>query len=146
MRGRVAMRVLRWCVPRWTKDSTAPLWQAWRVDQMMQVTRHQAECTARCALGKRMEGRGEASTRGRGGGTRCTQLLRCHAQPWLHRLARRVLARSEGVLAGVSSGAAVAAALALSATVEDAVIAVVVCDRGEASLEAGIFSKGAAQG
>ena len=51
----------------------------------------------------------------------------------------RDLARREGILAGVSSGAAVATALELSAQVENAVIVAIVCDRGDRYLSAGYF-------
>ena len=52
----------------------------------------------------------------------------------------RALARCEGVLAGVSSGGAVSAALRVSAAVDDAVIAVIVCDRGDRYLSSGLLS------
>ncbi len=51
----------------------------------------------------------------------------------------RALAVQEGIFAGVSSGGAVAAALKLSATVENAVIVVIICDRGDRYLSTGIF-------
>ncbi|MFA5984468.1 MAG: cysteine synthase CysM [Methylococcaceae bacterium] len=51
----------------------------------------------------------------------------------------RALAAEEGIFAGVSSGGAVAAALRLSAEVENAVIAVIVCDRGDRYLSTGVF-------
>ena len=40
------------------------------------------------------------------------------------------LAREEGIFAGVSSGGAIAAALKLSAEVEEATIVAIICDRG----------------
>lgn len=52
----------------------------------------------------------------------------------------RALAQQEGIFAGVSSGGAVAAALKLSATLEHAVIVVIVCDRGDRYLSTGLFS------
>lgn len=58
----------------------------------------------------------------------------------------RCLARVEGVLAGVSSGGAVSAALRLSARVQNAVIAVIICDRGDRYLSTGAFSEAAAAG
>ncbi|MFM8330056.1 MAG: cysteine synthase CysM [Candidatus Methylumidiphilus sp.] len=51
----------------------------------------------------------------------------------------RLLASKEGIFAGVSSGGAVAAALRLSAEVENAVIAVIICDRGDRYLSTGVF-------
>lgn len=52
----------------------------------------------------------------------------------------RALARLEGIFCGVSSGGAVSAALRLSSEVENAVIAVIICDRGDRYLSTGIFS------
>jgi len=51
----------------------------------------------------------------------------------------RLLASKEGIFAGVSSGGAVAAALKLSKTLENAVIVVIICDRGDRYLSTGIF-------
>lgn len=51
----------------------------------------------------------------------------------------RLLASREGIFAGVSSGGAVSAALSLSQEVENAVIVVVVCDRGDRYLSTGVF-------
>lgn len=51
----------------------------------------------------------------------------------------RDLAAQEGIFAGVSSGGAVAAALKLAAEVENAVIVVIVCDRGDRYLSTGVF-------
>jgi cysteine synthase B len=51
----------------------------------------------------------------------------------------RSLAAREGIFAGVSSGGAVAAALHISQTVENAVIVVIICDRGDRYLSTGIF-------
>ncbi|MGD2081764.1 MAG: cysteine synthase CysM [Chromatiales bacterium] len=51
----------------------------------------------------------------------------------------RALACREGIFAGISSGGAVAAALRLSETVRDAVIVVIVCDRGDRYLSTGVF-------
>ena len=51
----------------------------------------------------------------------------------------RRLAREEGIFAGVSSGGAAWAALQLSAEVENAVIACIICDRGDRYLSTGIF-------
>jgi cysteine synthase B len=49
------------------------------------------------------------------------------------------LASEEGIFAGISSGGAVAAALSLSKEVRDAVIAVIICDRGDRYLSTGVF-------
>jgi cysteine synthase B len=51
----------------------------------------------------------------------------------------RALASEEGIFAGVSSGGAVAAALRLSKEVENAVIVVIICDRGDRYLSTGVF-------
>ncbi|MEW6039856.1 MAG: cysteine synthase CysM [Pseudomonadota bacterium] len=51
----------------------------------------------------------------------------------------RELAAREGIFAGISSGGAVAAALRLSREVENAVIAVIICDRGDRYLSTGVF-------
>lgn len=51
----------------------------------------------------------------------------------------RLLAAKEGLFCGVSSGGAVAAALKLSAQVEDAVIVTIICDRGDRYLSTGVF-------
>jgi S-sulfo-L-cysteine synthase (O-acetyl-L-serine-dependent) len=53
-------------------------------------------------------------------------------------MARR-LAREEGIFAGVSSGGAVAVALRLSLELENAVIATIICDRGDRYLTTGVF-------
>lgn len=52
----------------------------------------------------------------------------------------RRLAREEGILAGPSSGGALAAALRLDAEVEHAVIVSVICDRGDRYLSTGLFA------
>jgi len=49
------------------------------------------------------------------------------------------LAAQEGIFAGISSGGAVAAALRLSEEVRDAVIVVIICDRGDRYLSTGVF-------
>jgi cysteine synthase B len=59
-------------------------------------------------------------------------------QPEAEETTRR-LAREEGVFAGISSGGALAAALRLSAEVENAVIVSIVCDRGDRYLSTGVF-------
>ncbi|MEW9899753.1 cysteine synthase CysM [Chitinivorax sp. PXF-14] len=51
----------------------------------------------------------------------------------------RRLAREEGIFAGISSGGALAAALRLSAQVENATIVSIVCDRGDRYLSTGVF-------
>ncbi|MEQ1527839.1 MAG: cysteine synthase CysM [Methylococcales bacterium] len=51
----------------------------------------------------------------------------------------RALAAQEGIFAGVSSGGAVYAALRLAKELENAVIVVIVCDRGDRYLSTGIF-------
>ncbi len=54
-------------------------------------------------------------------------------------LMTRRLAAEEGIFSGISSGGAVAAALRLSDEVENAVIVVIVCDRGDRYLSTGVF-------
>lgn len=51
----------------------------------------------------------------------------------------RRLGAEEGLFCGISSGGAVAAALELSADVENAVIVVIICDRGDRYLSTGVF-------
>jgi cysteine synthase B len=51
----------------------------------------------------------------------------------------RRLAREEGIFAGISSGGALAAALKVSAEVENAVIVSIVCDRGDRYLSTGVY-------
>lgn len=52
----------------------------------------------------------------------------------------RELARREGIFAGVSSGGAVAAALRLEKTLNNATLVVIICDRGDRYLSSGVFS------
>ncbi len=49
------------------------------------------------------------------------------------------LAQREGIFAGISSGGAVSAALSLASEVENAVIVVIICDRGDRYLSTGVF-------
>lgn len=51
----------------------------------------------------------------------------------------RQLAAREGILAGISSGGALAAALKLASEVENATIVSIVCDRGDRYLSTGVF-------
>ncbi len=51
----------------------------------------------------------------------------------------RALARTEGIFCGVSSGGAVAGALRISETVENAVIVAIICDRGDRYLSSGLY-------
>lgn len=51
----------------------------------------------------------------------------------------RELAAKEGIFAGVSSGGAVFAALSLAQELTDAIIVVIVCDRGDRYLSTGVF-------
>lgn len=52
----------------------------------------------------------------------------------------RALARTEGIFCGVSSGGAVAGALRISESVENAVIVAIICDRGDRYLSSGLYS------
>jgi len=51
----------------------------------------------------------------------------------------RALATQEGIFCGISSGGAVAGALRLSEEVKNAVIVVIICDRGDRYLSTGVF-------
>ena len=51
----------------------------------------------------------------------------------------RRLAREEGIFAGISSGGALAAALKISSSVQNATIVSIVCDRGDRYLSTGVF-------
>lgn len=51
----------------------------------------------------------------------------------------RKLATQEGIFAGISSGGAVYAALKLAEELENAIIVVIICDRGDRYLSTGIF-------
>lgn len=52
----------------------------------------------------------------------------------------RALAREEGIFCGVSSGGAVAAALHLAESLENATIVAIICDRGDRYLSSGVFA------
>ena len=49
------------------------------------------------------------------------------------------LGREEGIFAGISSGGAIAAALKLSAELENALIVTIICDRGDRYISTGVF-------
>ncbi|NOX09438.1 MAG: cysteine synthase CysM [Gammaproteobacteria bacterium] len=51
----------------------------------------------------------------------------------------RALAQKEGIFAGISSGGAVVAALRVARREPDAVIVVIICDRGDRYLSTGVF-------
>jgi cysteine synthase B len=51
----------------------------------------------------------------------------------------RAMASKEGIFCGVSSGGSIAAALRVSAQVENAVIVAIICDRGDRYLSTGVF-------
>ena len=51
----------------------------------------------------------------------------------------RLMARKEGIFAGISSGGALAVALRISREVETATIVTIVCDRGDRYLSTGVF-------
>jgi len=51
----------------------------------------------------------------------------------------RNMARTEGILSGVSSGGAMVAALRLMSELDDAVVVTIVCDRGDRYLSSGLF-------
>jgi cysteine synthase B len=60
------------------------------------------------------------------------------AQQEAEETARR-LAAQEGILGGISAGGAVAAALRLSAEIDDATIVTIICDRGDRYLSTKVF-------
>jgi cysteine synthase B len=53
----------------------------------------------------------------------------------------RLLAKREGIFAGISSGGAVAAAIRLSSELENALIVTIICDRGDRYLSTGVFQE-----
>ncbi len=53
----------------------------------------------------------------------------------------RLLAKREGIFAGISSGGAVAAAIQLSYELENALIVTIICDRGDRYLSTGVFQE-----
>lgn len=84
-------------IRRWPKEYLPKIYEASRVDQIIDVSQEDAENTT------------------------------------------RLLAAKEGIFAGISSGGAVAAALQLSQQISDAVIVVIICDRGDRYLSTGVF-------
>jgi cysteine synthase B len=55
-------------------------------------------------------------------------------------IAMRALAREEGVFCGVSSGGSLFGALQVAASVNEATIVAIICDRGDRYLSTGVFS------
>ena len=84
-------------IRRWPKEYLPKIYQAERVDRIIDVNQQAAEQTT------------------------------------------RDLAAKEGVFAGVSSGGGVSVALRLSQELTDAVIVVIICDRGDRYLSTGVF-------
>lgn len=84
-------------IRRWPQEYLPKIFEAQRVDKIMDVTQEQAEHTT------------------------------------------RELAKQEGILAGISSGGAVAAAIQLSTQVSAATIVAIICDRGDRYLSTGVF-------
>jgi cysteine synthase B len=87
-------------IRRWPREYLPEIFEAARVDQIIDIDQQQAETTM------------------------------------------RQLAAREGIFCGVSSGGAVAGALQLSGQVENAVIVVIICDRGDRYLSTGVFGHG----
>ena len=85
-------------IRRWPQEYLPKIYDATRVDSILEVTQAEAENTT------------------------------------------RELAAREGIFAGISSGGAVAAALRLSQTLQDAVIVVIICDRGDRYLSSNVFN------
>ena len=54
----------------------------------------------------------------------------------------RRLAREEGILAGMSSGGALRAALTVARELESGLVVFIVCDRGDRYLSTGVFGDG----
>jgi len=84
-------------IRRWPKEYLPKIYQAERVDRIIEVDQQSAEQTT------------------------------------------RELAAREGIFAGVSSGGAVFAAIRLSQELTDALIVVIICDRGDRYLSTGVF-------
>ncbi len=84
-------------IRRWPRAYLPSIFEASRVDRVIDIGQHEAESTT------------------------------------------RALAAREGIFCGISSGGAVAAALQLSAEVENAVIVAIICDRGDRYLSTGVF-------
>ena len=84
-------------IRRWPKEYLPKIYQAERVNRIIEVDQQSAEQTT------------------------------------------RELAAKEGIFAGVSSGGAVSAALRLSQELTDALIVVIICDRGDRYLSTGVF-------
>lgn len=84
-------------IRRWPEAYLPKIFQAERVDQIIEVTQEQAETMT------------------------------------------RRLATEEGIFAGISSGGTIHAALSLSQQLEHALIAAIVCDRGDRYLSMGVF-------
>ncbi|KPJ93042.1 MAG: cysteine synthase, partial [Gammaproteobacteria bacterium SG8_11] len=84
-------------IRRWPKEYLPTIYDATRVDTVLDVSQEEAEQTT------------------------------------------RALAAKEGIFAGISSGGAVAAALHVSSSVQNAVIVAIVCDRGDRYLSTGVF-------
>ncbi|MEY2700487.1 MAG: cysteine synthase [Pseudomonadota bacterium] len=70
----------------------------------------------------------------------CVDEIRLVGQHDAESMARQ-LARKEGIFAGISSGGAVSIALQLARETDDALIVVIVCDRGDRYLSTGVFSE-----
>jgi cysteine synthase B len=64
--------------------------------------------------------------------------IECVSQAEAEEMSRR-LAREEGIFAGISSGGALHVALRIAASLENAVIVTIVCDRGDRYLTTGVF-------
>lgn len=86
-------------IRRWSPEYLPRIFDAKRVDEVMDISQAEAEATM------------------------------------------RRLAREEGISCGVSSGGAVAGALRLSESVENAVIVAIICDRGDRYLSSGVFQQ-----
>jgi S-sulfo-L-cysteine synthase (O-acetyl-L-serine-dependent) len=84
-------------IRRWPKEYLPKIYQAERVDRIIDVDQQSAEQTTRDLVAK------------------------------------------EGIFAGVSSGGGVSVALRLSQELTDAVIVVIICDRGDRYLSTGVF-------
>ena len=69
---------------------------------------------------------------------KCVDKLENVSQQQAEELTRR-LAREEGIFCGISSGGALAVALRISETVQNATIVFIVCDRGDRYLSTGVF-------
>jgi cysteine synthase B len=84
-------------IRRWPKEYLPSIYEASRVDKIVEVSQQEAE------------------------------------------MLTRELARKEGIFCGVSSGGAIAAAIKVAESVENAIVVAIICDRGDRYLSTDVF-------